>query len=50
MLYEVITYRAVADLPERQRLAVALVHFQEFSNIEAAKMMDVSVEARNNFV
>jgi len=37
--------RAVADLPERQRLAVALVHFQEFSNIEAAKIMDVSVEA-----
>jgi RNA polymerase sigma-70 factor (ECF subfamily) len=36
---------AVAGLPERQRLAVALVHFQEFSNIEAAKMMDVSVEA-----
>jgi RNA polymerase sigma-70 factor, ECF subfamily len=36
---------AVASLPERQRLAVALVHFQEFSNIEAAKMMDVSVEA-----
>jgi len=37
--------RAVAGLPERQRLAVALVHFQEFSNIEAAKIMDVSVEA-----
>jgi len=36
---------AVAGLPERQRLAVALVHFQEFSNIEAAKIMDVSVEA-----
>jgi RNA polymerase sigma-70 factor (ECF subfamily) len=36
---------AVAELPERQRLAVALVHFQEFSNIEAAKIMDVSVEA-----
>jgi RNA polymerase sigma-70 factor (ECF subfamily) len=37
--------KAVAGLPERQRLAVALVHFQEFSNIEAAKIMDVSVEA-----
>ena len=36
---------AVAGLPERQRLAVALVHFQEFSNIEAAEIMDVSVEA-----
>lgn len=37
--------QAVAGLPERQRLAVALVHFQEFSNIEAAKIMDVSVDA-----
>jgi len=37
--------RAVADLPERQKQAVALVHYQEFSNIEAADIMGVSVDA-----
>ena len=36
---------AIAELPERQRAALALVHYQEFSNIEAAKMMGVSVDA-----
>jgi RNA polymerase sigma-70 factor (ECF subfamily) len=36
---------AIAKLPERQREALALVHYQELSNIEAAQIMDVSVEA-----
>jgi RNA polymerase sigma-70 factor (ECF subfamily) len=37
--------RAIAALPERQRLALALVHFEGQSNIEAAAAMEVSVEA-----
>ncbi|MFO1017130.1 MAG: RNA polymerase sigma factor [Hyphomonadaceae bacterium] len=36
---------ALSELPERQRAAIALVHFQEHSNIEAAEMLEVSVEA-----
>ncbi len=36
---------AIALLPERQRAAIALVHYQDFSNIEAAKTMGVSVDA-----
>jgi RNA polymerase sigma factor (sigma-70 family) len=36
---------AVAALPERQREAVVLCHYQELSNIEAAGLMGVSVEA-----
>jgi RNA polymerase sigma-70 factor (ECF subfamily) len=36
---------ALADLTERQRAAIALVHFQELSNIAAAEMLEVSVEA-----
>lgn len=36
---------ALATLPERQRAAIALVHFQEMSNIAAAEMLEVSVEA-----
>jgi RNA polymerase sigma-70 factor (ECF subfamily) len=36
---------ALAELPERQRAAIALVHFQELSNIAAAEMLEVSVEA-----
>ena len=36
---------AVNQLPERQRMAMELVHFQEMSNIAAAEMMAVSVEA-----
>lgn len=35
----------IADLPERQRLALTLVYFEGLSNIEAAAAMDVSVEA-----
>ncbi len=36
---------AVAQLPERQRQAIILCHFQEVSNIEAAAILDTSVEA-----
>jgi RNA polymerase sigma-70 factor (ECF subfamily) len=38
-------HTALAQLPERQRAAIALVHFQELSNIAAAEMLEVSVEA-----
>jgi RNA polymerase sigma-70 factor (ECF subfamily) len=37
--------QALAQLPERQRAAIALVHYQEMSNIAAAEMLEVSVEA-----
>ena len=36
---------ALAQLPERQREALVLCHFQELSNSAAAALMDVSVEA-----
>ena len=36
---------ALAGLPERQREAVVLCHYQELGNIEAASLMGVSVEA-----
>lgn len=36
---------AVAALPERQRLAIVLCHFQEMGNIEAAETLEISVEA-----
>jgi RNA polymerase sigma-70 factor (ECF subfamily) len=36
---------ALAGLPERQRAAVVLVHYQGFSGREAASALDVSVEA-----
>lgn len=35
----------IAALPERQRLALELCHFQDYSNIQAAEIMEVSVEA-----
>ena len=37
--------RAMAELPERQRQALTLVHFQGLSNIEAAEALEVSVDA-----
>jgi RNA polymerase sigma-70 factor (ECF subfamily) len=36
---------AMMALPERQREALALCHYQELGNIEAAEIMQVSVEA-----
>jgi len=37
--------RAVHTLPERQRTALALCHFEGVGNVEAAEIMQVSVEA-----
>ena len=36
---------ALDMLPQRQREAIVLCHYQELSNIEAARLMGVSVEA-----
>lgn len=36
---------AVAQLPDRQRMALALVHFEQMSNIAAAEVMELSVDA-----
>lgn len=36
---------ALVNLPDRQKRALELVHFQEMSNIEAAEIMSVSVDA-----
>jgi RNA polymerase sigma-70 factor (ECF subfamily) len=37
--------RALQALPQRQREAIVLCHYQELSNIEAASLMEVSIEA-----
>lgn len=37
--------RAIAQLPDRQRLAVILVHFEELSQKRAAETLDISVDA-----
>src|SRR5690242_4942142 len=36
---------ALAELPERQRAAIVLCHYQECGNIEAADILGISVEA-----
>ena len=41
---------AVEALPERQREAILLCHFQELSNIEAAATLGVSVEAMESLL
>ncbi len=38
-------HAALAELPERQRAAIALVHFEDASNIAAAEILEISVEA-----
>ena len=37
--------RALDALPERQKVAITLCYYQELSNIDAAKLMGVSIEA-----
>jgi RNA polymerase sigma factor (sigma-70 family) len=37
--------QAMAGLPDRQREALVLCHYQELGNIEAASLMEISVEA-----
>jgi RNA polymerase sigma-70 factor (ECF subfamily) len=41
---------AMAQLPDRQRQALELVHFQEIGNIEAAEIMEISVEAMESLL
>ncbi len=36
---------AIAALPERQRAAITLCHYQEMSQIEAARVLEISVHA-----
>ncbi|HET9159630.1 MAG TPA: RNA polymerase sigma factor [Caulobacteraceae bacterium] len=36
---------ALANLPKRQREAIVLCHFQALTNIDAAALMEISVEA-----
>ena len=36
---------ALAQLPDRQRQALVLCHYQDLGNIEAAGLMEISVEA-----
>ena len=37
--------QAIAALPERQRLALAMVYFEQMTNIAAADAMEISVDA-----
>ena len=41
----IVVARAVSALPERQRAAITLCHYGEMSNIEAAAVLKVSVDA-----
>lgn len=42
--------RALQALPQRQREAIVLCHYQELSNIEAADLMAVSIEAMESLL
>jgi len=42
--------RALAALAPRQRLAITLCHYSEFSNIEAADIMGISVDAMESLL
>lgn len=42
---ERIVARALAALPERQRAAIGLVYYEGLSNIEAAEVLELSVDA-----
>lgn len=42
---ERIVNEAVAALPDRQRAALGLVYYEGLSNIEAAQVLDVSIDA-----
>ncbi|MEY4580321.1 MAG: hypothetical protein RL701_5024 [Pseudomonadota bacterium] len=37
--------RALATLPERQRAAITLVHYEGLSGVEACEVLDISLEA-----
>ena len=41
---------ALNELPERQRAALSLCYFDDLSNIEAAQVMEVSVEAMESLL
>ena len=41
---------AMATLPARQRAAIVLCYYQELSNIEAAALMEVSIEAMESLL
>ena len=41
---------AMARLPARQRTAIVLCYYQELSNIEAAALMEVSIEAMESLL
>ncbi len=42
--------QAIATLPDRQKLALTLVHFEQMGNIKAASIMEVSVDALESLV
>ena len=45
-----IVVAAIVALPERQRLAVILTHYQDLTNIESAEFMNISVDALESLV